>query len=124
MELNEKIALFCGFTELDYKTDQFGKVQDHCWIEPRYRRQESGHWSFNPPNFLDPEWGIAYLMKWAVPKLSTLAGIGLCYIPRVHKWEVSLWGFPGILIEEEGDNPAEVLAQAIGKYIDSLGDEK
>lgn len=107
-ELNKLIAEFVGFKPQS-ATPQRPLVM--AWIHP------DGHELTKPlPNFLDPDWGIALLFKWAVPKCLKKFGSVKLYISALD----------GVCMADIGlgrtcrldKNPALALARALEKLID------
>ena len=69
-ELNKKIAEFVGLSF--YPNCECIRIKGICWGVSDETYGENGHWHFVLPDFTDPEWGIAHLFKWVVPKLYVL----------------------------------------------------
>lgn len=66
-ELNKKIAEFVGLSF--YPNCECIRIKGICWGVSDETYGKNGNWHFVLPDFTDPEWGIAHLFKWVVPKL-------------------------------------------------------
>lgn len=129
-ELNRKILEWLGFRPLT----GIIKVQNMDRHGQRLVLNDDGYeydlfgWTFwaqpdkevvgKPPDFTDPILGIAYLFKWAVPKLTKSHLIEFRRLPTKTEWGCHIYVGEERISSGWRETPALALARAIEKLID------